>query len=66
MDRPGDTTVHFSGAPSVSVKTTSHEKDHYTVVLTARADGTKLKSFIVFKGKGCRLIKELNTIPGVI
>lgn len=66
MDMPGDTTVHFSGARSVSVKSTGHEKDHYTVVLTAKADGTKLKPFIVFKRKGTRLIKELNTIPGVI
>ena len=36
MDMPSDTTVHFSGSKSVSVKTTGHEKNHFTVVL---ADG---------------------------
>jgi hypothetical protein len=66
MDMPGDSTIHFTGSRSVSLKTTGHEKQHYTVVLTARADGTKLKPFVVFKGKGTRLIKELSTIPGVV
>ena len=67
MDMPGDTTVHHSGARSISLKSTGHEKDHFTVVLSARADGTtcKLKPFVVFKGKGTRLIKELQKIPGV-
>ena len=63
---PGDTTVHHSGAHSISLKSTGHEKDHFTVVLSARADGTKLKPFVVFKGKGTRLIKELQKIPGVV
>jgi hypothetical protein len=66
MDMPADTTVEFRGAQSVSVKTTGHEKNHFTVVLTAKADGTKLKPFIVFKGQGTRLIKDLSTIPGVV
>ena len=66
MDMPGDTTVHHSGACSISLKSTGHEKDHFTVVLSARADGTKLKPFVVFKGKGTRLIKELQKIPGVV
>ena len=61
-----DTTVHFTGARSVSLKTSGHEKDHYTVVLTAKADGSKLKLFIVFKGKGTRLIKNLSSIPGLV
>ena len=60
MDMPGDTTVHFSGVRSVSVKSTGHDKNHYTVVLTAKADGTKMKPFIVFKGKGTRLMKDLS------
>ena len=51
---------------SISLKSTGHDKDHYTVILTARADGTKFKPFIVFKGKGTRLIKQLQDIPGVI
>lgn len=30
--------------------TTGHEKSHLTVVLAAKADGTKLRPYIVFKG----------------
>ena len=48
------------------MKTTGHEKDHFTVVLTARADGKKMKPYIVFKGKGTRLIKQLQSIPDVV
>ena len=66
MDMPSDTTVTTTGARSVPVKTTGHEKDHFTVILTAKADGTKMKPFIVFKGKGTRLIKELQRISGVV
>lgn len=66
MDMPGDTTVATTGSRSVSLKTTGHEKNHFTVVLTARADGKKLKPFVVFKGKGTRLIKDLQSIPGII
>ena len=66
MDMPSDTTVYFSGARSVPMKTTGHDKSHYTVVLTAKADGTKLKPFVVFKGKGTHLLKDLNTIPGIV
>ena len=66
MDMPADTTVDLSGARSISLKTTGHEKDHYTVILKAKADGTKLKPYVVFKGKGTRLLKELSTIPGII
>lgn len=66
FDMPSDTTVALSGSKSVPLKSTGHDKDHFTVILTARADGTKLKPFIVFKGKGTRLIKELDKIPGVI
>ena len=66
MDMPSDTTVAVTGARSVPLKTTGHEKNHFTVILTARADGLKMKPFIVFKGKGTRLIKELQKIPGVV
>ena len=50
----------------MSLKTSGHEKDHYTVVLTAKADRSKLKPFIMFKGKGTRLIKNLSSIPGLV
>ena len=47
MDMPSDTTVAPIGACSIPIKTTGHSKDHYTVILTARADGTKLKPYVV-------------------
>ena len=61
-----DTTVDRIGSRSVPVKTTGHEKQHYTVTLTARADGTKIKPYVVFKGKGARLIEDLQHIPGIV
>ena len=66
FDMPSDTTVASTGSKAVPVKTTGHEKDHFTVVLTARADGKKMKPFVVFKGKGTRLMKDLQNIPGVL
>lgn len=66
FDMMSDTTVAETGSRAVPIKTTGHEKDHFTVVLTARADGKKMKPFVVFKGKGTRLIKQLDKIPGVI
>ena len=66
MDMVSDTTVDFCGAKSVPLKTSGHEKDHFSVILTGRADGRKLRPYIVFKGKGTRLIKELQKIPGVV
>ena len=66
MDMPSDTTIDVRGAKSVSLKTTGHEKDHFTIILSARADGKKLKPFVVFKGKGTRLIKNLQKIPGIV
>ena len=66
MDMPSDTTVATTGSRSIPLKTTGHEKDHFTVILTAKANGTKLKPYIVFKGKGTRLIKALQQISGVI
>ena len=52
-DMVSNTTLDRVGAPSVNLKTTGHEKFMVTVCLSARADGTKLKPFIVFhKAKG--------------
>ena len=44
------TTVSKVGSQDVVLKSTGHEKARVSVCLTARADGTKLKPFIVFKG----------------
>ena len=61
-----ETTVTLSGACSVPLKITEHEKDPFAVIHTAKADDTKLKPFVVFKGKGTQLIKLLEKIPGII
>ena len=50
FDMLSSTTVDKRGAKSVALKTTGHEKSHLTVILAAKADGTKLKPYIVFKG----------------
>ena len=63
---PSDTTVALCGKLSVPLKSTGHEKKHFTVVLTAHANGMKMKPFVVFKGKGTRLRKELEQIPGIV
>ena len=49
FDMVSPTTIDARGTKSVSLKTTGHEKSHLTVVLAAKADGTKLKPYIVFK-----------------
>ena len=59
MDRPSDTTVAVMDARLVPLKTTGHEKDHFTVILTAHR-------FVVFKRKGTWLFKELQNIPGIV
>ena len=38
------------GAKSVVLKTTGHEKSKVTVTLAAKANGDKLKPYIVFPG----------------
>ena len=56
---PGDTTIARRGERSVPLRTTGHKKGRFTVVLSAIADGRKLKPYVVFKG--VRAIPELNT-----
>ena len=52
--------------PFCSIKTTGHEKNHFTVVLTAKSDGVKLKPFVVFKSKGACILKGLSQIQGIV
>lgn len=64
FDMPSDTTVATTGSRSVPVKTTGHEKDHYTVILTARRKCSHLK---YLKGKEhVSIIKELEKISIVV
>ena len=65
FDMVGSTTVETRGVRSVPLKTTGHEKSHLTVVLAAKADGTKLKPFVVFKGV-VREVKAMQSIGGVV
>lgn len=65
MKIPGDTTVERSGKKSVPLLSTGHEKSRFTFLLSATADGKKLKPFIVFKG--VRPIPDLQRLfPGVV
>ena len=50
------------GEKTVLVNTTGHKKSQFAVVLACMADGTKLKSMVIFKQK---LPKE-NFPPGVL
>src|SRR4051812_21247549 len=46
---PNNTTVEQSGARTVSILSTGHERSNFTVVLSCMADGTKLPPVIIFK-----------------
>jgi hypothetical protein len=48
------------------MKTTGHEHSRYTVILSARADGVKLRPFVVFRGKGKRVESDLRSVSGVV
>ena len=49
-DMISETTVDKSGIKTVTLKTTGQGKSRVSVVLAAKADGTKLKPMVVFKG----------------
>ena len=50
QDMLSNTTVDSIGLNTIAMKTTGHEKTKVSVCLTPKADGTKLKPFIVFPG----------------
>ena len=49
-DMLSETTVDVTGKKSITLKSTGHEKARVSVCLAAKADGTKLKPMVVFKG----------------
>lgn len=51
FDLPSNTTIDETGARSISIRTTGHEKTNFTVVLSCMADGTKLPPLVIFKLK---------------
>ena len=64
FDMPGNRTIAPVGDKTILVKTTGHEKTHFTVVLACMADGSRLKPMIIFKRK--TLPKGAKFNPGVI
>ena len=63
VDMLAETTIENIGAKTVAIKPTGNKKNRFTVCLTAKANGIKLKPFIVFKGK--RIDPVLAGIPGI-
>lgn len=51
FDIPLGRSVTEKGEKTVTVRTTGHEKSHFTVVLACCADGTKLPPMLIFKRK---------------
>ena len=64
LDMHGKTTLNERGARTVAVRTTGQDKDRFTCVLAARADGSKLHPLVMFKGK--RKDKSLEKMTGVV
>ena len=58
-DMLSGTTTDWTGNKDIPLKTTRHEKVRVSVCLAAKADGTRLKPFIVFGGAK-RECKALN------
>ena len=63
FDMPGNTTVDKVGSKTVTVKTTGHERHHFTVMLACQADGKKICPMVTFKRKN--MPKETFP-PGVV
>ena len=51
FDLPSSTTLELKGSKTVSIRSTGHEKNCFTVVLACMVDGTKLEPVIIFKLK---------------
>ena len=44
-----NTTIHWQGVKSVRFKTTGHKKCMVSICLAAKNDGTKFKTFVLFR-----------------
>lgn len=49
FDMPGSSTLHHKGEKTIIIRTTGHEKDKVTVILTAMADGRKLPPVVILR-----------------
>jgi hypothetical protein len=65
FDCISNTTIEHVRSKSVQLKTTGHEKQRHTVVLSARGDGSKEKPCLIFKDKGKRVDPALKIIIGI-
>ena len=63
FDAPYSRTVETTGAESVPVSTTGHEKTGFTVVLACSESGKKLKPMVIFKRK---IMPKENLPNGVV
>lgn len=63
FDVPSNRTVDVKGIKTVAIKTSGHEKTHYTAVLSCCADGTKLPPMLIFKRK---TYPKETVPPGII
>ena len=64
FDIVSNSTVDKKGSKTVSILTTGHEKDRFTVMLACLGDGTKLPLYVVFKRK--TLPKKMTFPNGII
>jgi len=61
IDMPYSKTIERKGAKSVVVRTTGHEKSHFTLVFSCAADGTLAPPLAIFKGSdNGPMIKKLR------
>ena len=60
FDSPPNRTIESKGNKAILIRTTSHERAHFTVVLACVANGTKLKPMVIFKSKA---IPEREKMP---
>ena len=63
-DMPTKTTVDQRGLKAVPIKSTGHEKQRMTVCLAIKADGSKMKPFVVIPGK--KVKSEIAAIKDAI
>ena len=65
FDMPSNTTIDFTGAKDINLRTTPAEKRRVSVCLTASGDGTKYRPFIVFQGAK-RVVEALQDHPDIM
>ena len=61
---PSATTVDMKGSKVVPIKTTGHVKQRITVCLAVKADGTKIKPFVVLPG--LKVTPKVAAINGAV